>query len=98
MIKEIDAKEALEDLKKGESLFLDIRDPHSFEAAHIPNALHLNSEVLEDFLKKTARDKKVIVYCYHGISSQGAALYLQEQGFQDVYSLRGGFEEWNEHA
>ncbi|MCV6069119.1 sulfurtransferase, partial [Escherichia coli] len=31
---------------------------------------------------------------YHGISSQGAAQYLVNQGFEQVYSVDGGFEAW----
>ncbi len=33
--------------------------------------------------------------CYHGISSQGAAQYLVNQGFEEVYSVDGGFEAWH---
>ncbi|EEZ42274.1 thiosulfate sulfurtransferase GlpE [Photobacterium damselae subsp. damselae CIP 102761] len=39
-------------------------------------------------------EQPVIVMCYHGISSQGAAQYLLHQGFEQVYSLEGGFEAW----
>ncbi|MGO2076753.1 MAG: thiosulfate sulfurtransferase GlpE, partial [Pseudoalteromonas sp.] len=28
------------------------------------------------------------------MSSQGAANYLSEQGFEDVYSMDGGFTQW----
>ena len=36
----------------------------------------------------------MVVCCYHGISSQGAAAYFAEQGFNEVYSMMGGFEAW----
>jgi thiosulfate sulfurtransferase len=36
----------------------------------------------------------VVVCCYHGNSSQSAAQFLVEQGFTEVYSLNGGFEQW----
>ncbi len=39
-------------------------------------------------------DTPVIVCCYHGISSQQAAQFLIHQGFEEVYSLDGGFEAW----
>ena len=39
-------------------------------------------------------DTPVLVYCYHGISSQNAAAFLIERGFETVYSLDGGFEAW----
>jgi rhodanese-related sulfurtransferase len=40
-------------------------------------------------------DAPLIVSCYHGNSSQGAAAYLVGQGFSEVYSLDGGFELWH---
>jgi thiosulfate sulfurtransferase len=36
----------------------------------------------------------VIVCCYHGVSSQQAAQFLIHQGFENVYSMDGGFEAW----
>ena len=39
-------------------------------------------------------EQPIVVVCYHGVSSQGAANYLIEQGFEDVYSMDGGFTQW----
>jgi thiosulfate sulfurtransferase len=39
-------------------------------------------------------DAPLIVCCYHGNSSQGAANYFAEQGFKNACSLDGGFEQW----
>ena len=39
-------------------------------------------------------EQPIIIVCYHGMSSQGAANYLAEQGFDDVYSMDGGFTQW----
>jgi thiosulfate sulfurtransferase len=40
-------------------------------------------------------EQPILVMCYHGISSQGAAQYLVNQGFEEVYSVDGGFEAWH---
>jgi thiosulfate sulfurtransferase len=40
-------------------------------------------------------EQPILVMCYHGISSQGAAQYLVNQGFEQVYSVDGGFEAWH---
>lgn len=74
----------------------DIRDPQSYAAGHILGAVPLNNENLHDFVLHTASDAPVIVVCYHGVSSQGAAQYLCEQGFSEVYSLDGGFTAWQQ--
>jgi thiosulfate sulfurtransferase len=73
---------------------VDIRDPASFQAGHIPNAIHLSNETLPDFLRDADFDAPVVVCCYHGISSQQAAQFLISQDFTDVYSLDGGFTDW----
>jgi thiosulfate sulfurtransferase len=94
--KQISVEEAGEMLKAGKALFVDVRDPNSFAAAHVPGALHLNDDNIQDFVAKTDKSKPVVCYCYHGNTSQGAAAYLIDQGFQEVYSVMGGFEEWRQ--
>lgn len=93
-IPQIDVEAAKARLDKGDALFVDVRDPHSFASAHIPGALHLTDETVEEFVAKGDRAKTVIVYCYHGNSSLGGAAFLLEQGFADVFSMAGGFEAW----
>ncbi|GIU42948.1 thiosulfate sulfurtransferase GlpE [Shewanella colwelliana] len=75
---------------------VDIRDSASFEAGHIANATNLTNENLAAYIGNADMDKPLIVVCYHGISSQNAAQYLNEQGFDEVYSLDGGFQAWRE--
>ncbi|MCA6943012.1 thiosulfate sulfurtransferase GlpE [Pectobacterium polaris] len=73
---------------------VDIRDPQSFAAAHVPGATHLTNETLSDFVRGADLEAPVMVICYHGISSRNAAQYLISLGFDSVYSIDGGFEAW----
>ncbi len=73
---------------------VDIRDEQSFAAGHIKNAMHLTNGSLQSFMSETDFDVPVIVCCYHGVSSQQAAQFLIHQGFEEVYSMDGGFEAW----
>jgi len=73
---------------------VDIRDANSFESGRIPEAIHLTNESLPDFLRDADLDAPVVVCCYHGISSQQAAEFLISQDFTEVYSLDGGFTQW----
>ena len=78
---------------------VDIRDAASFASGHVEGAINLNNENLASFVAEVDMDQPLIVGCYHGISSQGAAEYLVEQGFDDVYSLDGGYQAWHQaHA
>lgn|SRR5699024_3365833 len=81
-------------LAKGEARLVDTRDPQSFAEAHVDGSFHLTNDTLLTFTNETDYDTPVIVMCYHGVSSQGAAQYLIHQGFEEVYSLDGGFEAW----
>lgn len=73
---------------------VDIRDTNSFANGHIVEAINLTNESLPDFLREADLDAPVVVCCYHGISSQQAAEFLISQDFTDVYSLDGGFTQW----
>lgn len=81
-------------LREQGAVFVDIRDPATYAASHIDGARHLDNHSLHDFITRADLDAPVVVVCYHGNSSQGAAAYLVGQGFSDVYSLDGGFELW----
>ncbi len=90
----IDVLQAREKLAAQQVVFLDIRDAYSREQGHIQPSIHLTDESAETFLKAADRSRAIIVYCYHGNSSQMAAQYLIDQGFSEVYSMDGGYEAW----
>ena len=94
--KQIEIEEARKMLDSGKALFVDVRDVSSYEAARIPGALLLNDANIEQFVAKTDKSKPIVCYCYHGNTSQGAAAYLMDQGFKEVYSVIGGFEQWRQ--
>ena len=73
---------------------VDIRDEQSFISGHMPKAFHLTNGTMHQFTQQTEYETPVVVVCYHGISSQQAAQYLIHQGFENVYSMDGGFEAW----
>lgn len=75
-------------------VIVDIRDANAFASGHIRGAIHLSNESLPDFLRDADPDAPVVVCCYHGHSSQQAAQYLVSQDFTQVYSLDGGFSQW----
>ncbi|MEH8018759.1 thiosulfate sulfurtransferase GlpE [Rheinheimera muenzenbergensis] len=79
---------------EGKVVIADIRDEQSFAAAHIDGAYHLTNGSLVGFMQQFEFEQPVVVVCYHGNSSQGAAQYLAQQGFEQVYSMDGGFESW----
>lgn len=90
----INVEQAYSLWKNNRITLVDIRDLQSFTAGHARRAFHLTSDSLELFIQQTNFEQPVMVMCYHGNSSQQAAQYLLNQGFDAVYSINGGFEAW----
>lgn len=74
---------------------VDTRDEDSFKAGHITDATHLDNSGIQAFIDNADTSVPLIVCCYHGHSSQSAGAYLAEKGFEEVYSLDGGYAEWS---
>ena len=78
----------------GQAVFIDMRDPDSYERAHIQGAIRIDDSNVEEFIAATDKANTYVVYCYHGINSQSGTAFFQMTGFTDVYSLDGGFCAW----
>ena len=42
------------------------------------------------------RDTAIVFQCHHGIRSQAAAEYFANEGFRNLYNLRGGIDAWSQ--
>jgi len=97
-VKCVSIEQARELLEQRHAVLVDIRDPQAFAAGHVDNAFHLSNDTLVEFMQSTEFEQPVLVMCYHGISSQGAAQYLMNQGYETVYSIDGGYEAWRRQS
>ena len=93
--KEITVAEVKTLMETNEITVIDIRDQNSYAAGHIEDALHVDDSNVAQFIREADFEVPLVVCCYHGNNSQGAAAYMSEQGFEEAYSLRGGFAAWN---
>ena len=94
--KHISVAETATRLDKRQVIIADIRDEQSYSSGHIEGAWHLTSANLGHFIQQHDLDTAVVVVCYHGNSSQGAAQYLVQQGFDEVFSMDGGMAAWQQ--
>lgn len=81
-------------MDRGTPQIVDIRDDASYQQGRISGARHLDNVSLQQFIESADLDAPVVVCCYHGNSSQQAAAFLNSKGFDDTYSLDGGFSVW----
>ena len=96
--KQINVEEAQKLIQSQNPTIVDVRDPLSYQTEHIDGAVQIDDQNIQEFLSKTPKDKPLLCYCFHGFSSQNAAQFFGENGFTDVYSMDGGFEEWKNYA
>lgn len=90
----IQLAQAKELLEAGNVNVADVRDAASFQDGHIKNSTRIDNSNIGEFIAATRKDEPLIVCCYHGHASQGAAQFLASEGYQQVYSLDGGYEMW----
>lgn len=77
-------------------LLLDVRTPEEFEALHIPGALLIPVQELENRIGEIEefKEAQVYVYCRSGNRSRTASQILLNQGFNTVYNLDLGINQW----
>lgn len=90
----ISVQEAERMIREMDVLVLDMRDSRFYNMGHFPNALHLEDSNLRMLLKHTSKDVPILIYCYHGHSSQDMARLFADFGFKNCFSLDGGYEAW----
>ena len=42
------------------------------------------------------RSSEYVIVCHHGIRSRTVALYLEQNGVNNLYNLTGGLEKWSD--
>lgn len=91
---EITPQQAWQMMQEKNATLVDVRNELHFAQQHPKQAFHLTNQSYGEFEIQQEDDQAVIVICYHGVSSRNVAMYLIEQGYSEVYSVIGGFENW----
>jgi rhodanese-related sulfurtransferase len=79
---------------------VDLRETETYEKNHINGSI---SRPIDDFLKEifegtyfsTRTDLKILLVCDTGQLSKVAAAIMTEEGFSQVYNIKGGMRRWN---
>ena len=83
--------------EENEVILVDVRRSEDYEISHIPGAISIPKDDIEDNLDKLSKDKINVVYCYNQQCHLGAraALILADYEYP-VMLLEGGFQVWKE--
>jgi rhodanese-related sulfurtransferase len=96
-VREVTVGETLERMKHGARL-IDVREDNEWKMEHAEGAEHLGRGVIERDIRKHVPDKhqEIILYCGGGYRSALAADNLQRMGYDNVFSMAGGWTAWKE--
>ncbi|MDF2398806.1 metalloregulator ArsR/SmtB family transcription factor [Pseudomonas protegens] len=91
----ISREELRQRLQEGAMTLLDVRSPQEFAQGHLPGAINIPLEELEQRLAELAADQELVAYCRgpYCVLSQNAAALLRAKGFK-VRRLDQGFTDW----
>lgn len=94
-IKEVGVQDVVK-LDNNSSLLIDVREESEWQKGHLPHALHVSRGILEGNIERIApeSDTPIVLYCGGGGRSALAAISLQQMGYENVSSMRGGFGQW----
>ena len=73
---------------------LDVRSRTSYNEKHIDGAINIPAGQLRDRMAEIPRDKPIVVHCYRGYSSYVVVRILMQNGFSDIYSYAGGWQQY----
>lgn len=93
-----DVQEMLDENKDG-TIVLDVREPWEYhgDTGHVKDSLFIPMGEIPDkldHLRKIAT-KNIAIICNSGNRSHSVCQYLQENGFENVYNIRGGIIQWH---
>ena len=87
-----------------DTVVIDTRNDYEVGIGSFENAINPNTETFREFPDyvrsnlNPAQHKKVAMFCTGGIRCEKASAYMKEQGFEEVFHLKGGILKYLEEV
>ncbi|NEQ98825.1 MAG: rhodanese-like domain-containing protein [Cyanothece sp. SIO2G6] len=78
-------------------LVLDVRTADEFAAGHVPSAVNIPIQALDERfgeLRAIAKSDPIVVYCERGVRANRAKTMLNEAEFGTILHLAGDMQQW----
>jgi rhodanese-related sulfurtransferase len=73
---------------------IDVREMSEIRGGTIPGAIPMPLATVPLRLNEFEPHEEVVLVCRSGARSAQACMFMQQQGFKNVYNLRGGMFAW----
>lgn len=84
----------LADAQRPRPLLLDVREPWEVQICRIEGAELMPMREVPTRFIELEPEQPVVCICHHGGRSAHVAMFLNRQGYGDVYNLTGGIDAW----
>ena len=76
-------------------VIVDVRTPDEYKEGHIPNAINIPNETINEAVYNKLKDKNqlILIYCRSGSRSRQAAYKMQKLGYTNLVDF-GGIINW----
>ncbi len=86
--------------ENNEIILVDVRTREEYGEKHIPNSIliplnNINIDELDKIEDIKNKNKKIVIYCKSGNRSKIAGEELANIGYNNIYLLEGGINNWN---
>ena len=95
-IREVSVADAVRLAREPGTLLVDVREESEWAAGHAAGAIHLSKGIIERDIETRVPDPRtrLLCYCGGGYRSALVADNLRKMGYDEVYSVAGGWRAW----
>ena len=81
-------------------VILDVRTPEEYKQSHVPGAINIPVQDLENRLEELTVPEGdfIAVYCERGVRADSAEDILYAAGFDSIFHLQGDMSEWRKQG
>ena len=89
-----DLAQWLADGSRARPVLLDVREPWEQQVCAIAGSEMMPMQQVPARFGSLDPRQPIVCVCHHGQRSARVAMFLQQQGYEDVYNLIGGVDAW----
>jgi rhodanese-related sulfurtransferase len=79
---------------RAQPVLIDVREPWELDVCRVAGAKSMPMRAVPARYLELDRDAETVIICHHGARSYQVAMFLEHQGFTNIYNLHGGLAAW----